>query len=240
MRLIGEAGTDGATVVLWDPEALPADFDARYRAEALDLLDALQRQGRLFWTETGGDGAYRLHVYLDEPVPESRAGDVADPVEIAQFQVPSGVLQFAGAEYVYRQDDAFLAAHPHMGSRMELPAGTYRARIYRAEYPADFVEEQVRSRLGKDAYQYREISGGLIAGAAILTLIGIIVLFLSRLAGWSLAVAGVAALLWVAVVMRVRSPRYHEVGERSGEIEREYPSIVLELQTTIGASPNPV
>ena len=239
MRLIGEAGTDGATVVLWDPEALPADFEARYRDEALDLLEALQRQGRLFWTETGGDGAFLLHVYLDVPVPESLAGHCEDPLEIARFQVPSGVLQFAGAEYVYRQDDAFLVAHAHMGSRLELPAGTYHARIYRVEYPVDYVEEQVRSRLGKDAYQYRETSGGLIAGAAILTLIGIIVLFLSRLAGWSLAVAGVAALLWVAVVVRVRSPRYHEVGERSGEIEQDYPSIVVELQTTIGASPDP-
>lgn len=231
MRLIGEAGTDGATVALWDPEALPVDFDARYRDEALDLLEALQDEGRLFWTETGGDGAYLLHVYLDERLPESLASYCLDPIEIARFRVPSGVLHFAGAEYVYRDDDAFFTSHPHMGSRMELPAGTYCARIYRVEYPDNYVEQQVRAQLGGDAYGYREISGGLIAGAAVLTLIAIIVLFLSRLAGWSLAVAGLAAVLWVAVVVRVRSPQYREVGERSEEVEREYPSIVAAFQS---------
>lgn len=231
MRLIAEAGTDGAMVALWDPQALPEDFDARYRQEPGELLKTLQEQGRLFWDETGGDGAYLLHLYVDEPVPSHLEPYLQNPVEIPQFQVPGGSLWFAGAEYAFHTEDSRLRAHPHMGGRLELPVGVYWARFAQVEYPDDHVEEQIRRRLGDDAYRVRDASGGLIAGAMFVSLAALISLFLSRLSPWSLGLIGLAAVLWIGVTVMTRSRRYREVGERSEQIEHEFPSYIAELRS---------
>jgi len=231
MHLIAEAGTDGAIVALWDPEALPEGFDDRYRHESLELLELLQSEGKLFWTETGSDGAFLLHLFVDQAAPDHLAPYLQDPVEIPAFQVPGGTLWFAGAEYVYRVEGELLRAHPHMGTRMELPAGVYRACFRRCEYPDDFIEDQVRSRLGNDAYRFRDASGGLIAAATFVSLAGIIALIFSRFAPWSIGIIAVGALLWVAVAKLSRSDRYREVGRRSEEIEREFPSMIAELRS---------
>lgn len=231
MRLIAEAGTDAGMVALWDPEALPADFDARYRSEAAELLETLQAEGRLFRHETGGDGSYLLHLFVDAPVPEELRPYLREPLELPRFQVPNGALWLAGAEYVFHTEDAMLRAHPHMGTRLELPAGVYHARMYEASYPEDYVEEQVRRRLGEDAYRLRDVSGGIIAAAVFTSLVAVIALFLSRFSAASLGLLGVAALLWLVVARMTRSRRYREVGEQSEAIEREFPDYVAELRS---------
>lgn len=231
MRLIAEAGTDGAMLALWDPAALPDDFDARYRQETLELLETLQDQGRLYWTETGADGAYRLHLYLDEPVPEALAPFLGERVEIPELQVPGGALWFAGAEYAFRTDDSLLRAYPHQGTRLTLPIGSYRACVFPVEYPEDYVEEQLHQRLGEANYQFRKASGGLITATVFLSLGGLVSAFLSRLAPWSLAVLWLAALGWIAVFALTRSRGYREAGVQAEVAEREYPDYVAELRT---------
>ncbi|MCC2668580.1 MAG: hypothetical protein K0Q72_1051, partial [Armatimonadetes bacterium] len=47
----------------------------------------------------------------------------------------------------------------------------------------------------------------------------------------SLVLAAVAALLWVAVAMFVRTARYREVARRATEVECEYPCLLGELRT---------
>jgi hypothetical protein len=234
MRLIAEAGTDGATLALWDPAALPEEFDARYRQETLELLEALQDQGRLYWTETGSDGSYLLHVYLDEPVPAALAPFLEEQVELRELQVPGGTLWFAGAEYTFRVDDSLLRAYPHQGTRLELPSGSYQACVSRVEYPEDYVEEQLHRSLGDASYRIREVSGRLIAATIFLSLTGLVTAFLSRLASWSLGLLGLAALGWVAVFALTRSRSYREAGAQAEVAEREFPDYVAELRTLGG------
>lgn len=125
-----EAGTDGATVALFDAAGLPADFAEIVQADPIQLFNQLQAEGRLFWSDTGGDGSYLAELTIggtDDPPPDA----LVDPVvSISPFHVPSGRLWFAGAEYVFPDpragvDGAGLARHPHMGGSVDIVAGSY-------------------------------------------------------------------------------------------------------------------
>ena len=123
MRVELEAGTDAATLLVFDPAALPPDYDRRRDHDPLELHEALAEQGRALLFETGADGIYRLHLYVDEPVPADVRAACQNPITVERFQIPSGRLYFTGAEYGFRRDDAFLRAYPQMGASAEVGAG---------------------------------------------------------------------------------------------------------------------
>lgn len=231
MRLVGEAGTDGAMVALFDPEALPEDFDRRYEEEPVELLERLQSEGRLFWTETGADGAFLLHLYLDEPVPGSLAPYCRDPVELPAFQAPGGALWFSGAEYVFHRDDAQMRKYPHMGTRMEIPAGVYHARLLRVEYPEDHVEERVKQAVGARGRRLVESVGCLAGTALALTLGACLAMFASRFSFWSLLLGAAAVLAWIGIIAFVRSSAYRAAREQSTAIQRDFPLMVAEFRS---------
>src|SRR5262249_8834820 len=147
-----EAGTDAAGVALFDPGALPGDFDLRIQDDPIELLEILQQDGKAFYTETGGDGAYLLHAYVDEPIPPNLQAHLRDPITIERFSIPTGHLYFTGSEYAFRQDDSFLRRYPHMGGSVAVPAGEYRLTIHRTEYPPDHLERLLRNETGTAAY----------------------------------------------------------------------------------------
>ena len=64
-----EAATDAAALLLFDPAALPSDFEHQFQSDANGTLERLHRQGLVCWIPVAADGYYLLHVYLDEPVP---------------------------------------------------------------------------------------------------------------------------------------------------------------------------
>src|SRR5438046_665522 len=113
MRHVVEAGTDAAALLLFDPGALPEDFDSR--DDPADVLEQLTEAGRACWFDTGADGAYLLHAYVDEPVPPSLEPYTRDPITREAFAAPTGRLYFTGAEYGFREDDRLLRRYPHMG-----------------------------------------------------------------------------------------------------------------------------
>ena len=115
MRYMIEAGTDAGSLLLFDPKALPADFERLFQNDAGEILDRLTRSGQAFWINTEGDGSYLLHAYVDEPIPAELWACVHNPEAVTDFQVPSGQLFLTGAEYAFREDRGFLDKHPHMG-----------------------------------------------------------------------------------------------------------------------------
>ncbi len=96
MRHVVEAGTDAAMLVLFDRAALPDDLDSRLRQDGPGLLDRLSDEGRMFSLNTGADGAYLLHAFVDEAIPESLRPYLFDPLTRPNFPVPSGRAAVAG------------------------------------------------------------------------------------------------------------------------------------------------
>jgi hypothetical protein len=77
------AGTDAATLVLFDPESLPEDFD-RLGSKQIETLNALSQAGRIY-VQPVDDGGYLLHIYVEEPLPESLAPFAKDPKVWSDF-----------------------------------------------------------------------------------------------------------------------------------------------------------
>src|SRR6266436_3411687 len=109
-----ETGTDVASLLVFDPLALPDDYD-RCPKQQLEIVRKLNEAQRIFLVETGSDGGYLIHAFVDEPVPEYLRAFVREPRVHRHFDAPSGRIYFAGLEYAFRADDSRLKKHPHMG-----------------------------------------------------------------------------------------------------------------------------
>ena len=92
-RLVLPGGTDVAEVAIFSLDALPQRLDR-------DTVARLEREGSLIRFNTGADGAYLLHAYVDEPVPDDlrKYCDIADR-KIATLNVSGG--------HVHRHDEHF-------------------------------------------------------------------------------------------------------------------------------------
>jgi hypothetical protein len=99
------------------------------------------------WINTDADGAYLLHAYVDEPIPASLQPFARDPIVVENFSVPSGRLYFTGAEYGFRENDAFLRKHPHMGGSCSIPPGLIGSSVFRMEYPEGLQERLLKAGL---------------------------------------------------------------------------------------------
>ncbi len=151
MRHIIETGTDAATVCFFDPVALPADFDLRVKEEAFEYLDQLSREGRIWAQNTGADGSYLFHFYIDEKIPESIAKFSDNPQTIARFPVPGGTIWACGTEYAAKNPlAAGLEKFSHMGGCSDLAPGEYHVVAWRVEWPEGFVESELEKSLGKN------------------------------------------------------------------------------------------
>jgi hypothetical protein len=230
MRHIVEAGTDAAGVALFDPGALPADFDSRVQDDPIELFETLQRDGKAFYTETGGDGRYLLHAYVDEPVPGNLQEHLREPVIIERLAVPNGRLYFTGSEYAFRQDDGLLKQYPHMGAAIEVPAGEYRLTISRAAYPANHLENLLREEVGPVAFQLHQ-NMPWFATFAVAAVIALVVGYFAIPREDYLLYLLPASVIVVALpFIVVRLKQYQEARERFAAIQREYPAMVARLE----------
>ncbi len=228
--LLAQAGTDVASLVLLDPEAQPKDFDSDLRRDGHAALSKMQADGRGLWFETGADGAYLAHVYVESELPPILAGALHEPVEVPSLVVQSGRLLFAGAEYAHGPDDSMLRKYPAMGTFVPIPSGRYTLVAWRTEWPDNF-DELLDLRAGFAGKRWRlvQVCSGLLAiGAGILALV--------RASTGSFGQAALIAVVAVAVFVAIRAiGRLPAVTHRSDvahQINMERPSVVFQLLAT--------
>ena len=142
MRHVIDAGTDAGSLLLFDPAALPADFERRFQHDTVEILERLADEGAVIWINTDADGGYLLHLFVDEPVSPEVLARAVETEEIGEFRIPSGRLFFVGSEYAFREDDGFLRKHPHMGGSVTIRPGLYHATLHRSEFPKDDVKSR--------------------------------------------------------------------------------------------------
>src|SRR5882724_5966914 len=123
MRYIIETGTDAANLCFFDPAALPGDFDKQIKEDTIGTFEQIEKEGRIWWKSTDGDGGYLFHFYVDQELPEIVAKHAHDSQKLDRFFVPSGTIWACGAEYAAVDPQAGheqtpkrgLGRHPHMG-----------------------------------------------------------------------------------------------------------------------------
>jgi len=240
MKHVIGTGTDIASVGFFDPAALPEVFDMFLSRDYRRAHETLVREGRLWTCNTGADGAYLFHFYIDTPVPPPVLEHAKDPEAIDRFHVPSGILWVSGEEYVARDPvHGRLGKHPHMGGKFELPAGEYAVTAWRMEWPEDAIEQELARRIGKRNRRWENRIGvitgmllfGLIFGGGWLLLVTVFSLGTpggltsGQRSGW--LVIGPAI---VACVMGMRWLTRQEDNPLRREIEARFPSIVVQLR----------
>ncbi|HKB03664.1 MAG TPA: hypothetical protein VKD90_15680 [Gemmataceae bacterium] len=228
MKHIVEAGTDAATLALFDPAAMPEDAAARIHADQADLMEELVQAGRAYRIDTHADGNYTLHAYVDAPLPEEIARYVHNPVTVEAFHVPSGRLYFAGAEYASPDMEASLSRYK-MGEPFDVRPGVYRLTVYEIEFPDGIDEEMLRAAVPAGAYGLHQ-SMGCFVWLAFLLAIGLGVTLFGLLWPWRYYLIPVclAGIAWPFVLARLKP--YRETQERYRAIQREHPAYVARLE----------
>jgi hypothetical protein len=92
MKHLAKAGMDVASLLIFDPSALPSDYEQRRPKEKLEIVRKLHQEQRVFLVETGADGAYLIHAFVDEPIPDSLKPFVREPQVHDRFEAPSGKI----------------------------------------------------------------------------------------------------------------------------------------------------
>ena len=150
---IVEIGTDAATICGYDPAILPDDFDLKDLGEQADTVQVLAGDGRLWHDETGGDGTYVVHVYVNEaPILDPNVQDrVIEQSDFMRFPCPSGTFVVCGAEYVIRdvevydldaQDKNDVAAGDTQ--ILKVPPGDYRLKFRRIDMDGERERHKIK------------------------------------------------------------------------------------------------
>jgi hypothetical protein len=229
MKHVVEAGTDAANLVLFDPGALPAGFDRLQQVDPFGTLEALTEQGRACLISTEGDGFFRLHAYVDEPVPQRLGRYAIDPSVIPDFSVPSGQLFFTGSEYTFRDDGSFLRKYPHMGSSFLVRPGSYRLTLSRLDYPRGSIDAELRQQ--SSPWEYRLwASQSVVITLAIAAWIGLVIVFFNRhRMPWVKLLFTSLGLLAASPFLLFRMSAFRRAKERVAWIERDHPFVVAQL-----------
>jgi hypothetical protein len=224
-----EGGTDAASMLIFDPAALPDDYDARAREDPTALIEPLAAAGRLSWLDTAADGGYSLGLCVDRPLPPDMVPFAKLAGESGRFSAPSGRLYFTGIEYAFRHDDSFLRKYPHMGAYREIPPGEYHLRVFEMTYPEEFHEDLLRASLPPGAFRVYSLMNSLIPLGCVAVLALVASPFWLGLRLWCTTVLPLALMLVLPAIALSRTRTYREAKRLDQDIRRQYPDYMATL-----------
>jgi hypothetical protein len=231
MRYVVEAGTDAGSLLLFDPSALPEEFEQQFRKDPGEAFNLLSRRGQACRIATAADGAYLLHAYLDEPVPSQLARHAHEPQVIERFQVPSGRIFFSGSESAFRQAESDIRSDSQRRESVSIPAGVYRLTVWRTHFPDDIVQRQFTDQAPQRERLLWSSMRALIP-LAIAAWIGLVVIFFTTVrVPFPDFLAPLLGLILALPLLVRRLDTYQAAKQRFANLERECPSIVALLET---------
>jgi hypothetical protein len=231
-------GTDTAMICFFDPAALPADFDERVRRDQWKFFGELAREGRLWYQETGSDGGFLFHFYVDEEIPGAIAKHASEPQATERFNIPGGTLWACGAEFAARDPlKAGLAKFNHMGGCVTVPPGTYSLTAWRVEWPEDLEQKELEKRAGKNIVRRSNllaVLGGMLFLGSLVATFAVAIGILKALGGslprhlfW---LGGGALLGWAICLPLMRLVTRMEKDPVRREVMMEFPGIVVQMK----------
>lgn len=144
-----EAGTDIATLGVWDAELQKRSNIDR----SLAALDREATQANLFLIRTGGDGGGPVDVYVDEAIPSAARRLVRRVGREHLIHIPSGRFIVAGAEDYQTTTPQTIGQN----SQLEIPPGDYAITCYSPKEEVGFdppSQKQLCETLGATDYRY--------------------------------------------------------------------------------------
>jgi hypothetical protein len=178
---------------------------------------------------TGADGAYLLHAFIDEPVTESLEPYAVDPLTFSVLAVPSGSLYFVGGEFGSRDVERHLARYPHMGGSLAVRPGKYKLTLWRTQYPDDHQESLFKAEVSNIAFAIHQSFGCLVAAVVVGAVVWGVFSFIAKQSVWYAIICGIEAILFCSLLIVRRLPIYRNADERWQAIGRQYPSVVAHL-----------
>jgi len=239
MRMVIGTGTDTAAVALGDPTLLTGLRESRGSAFERQRGEALA-SGAMWRCETGSDGPFLFHLFLDEEPPAALSPYLHDPVTVERLRIPSGRLFVAGEEMFSALP---VDKYPHMGREVRVPAGDYRMTAHRcdaADHVLDTRFEEQATRQHRRAW----VLGNRFAAICVAGTLGaVVVAYVVYLRTVSLGMALVPLLgavgLWLWSHQHRTGPTYKAAETLYRKIELEIPSIVVVLQAARTSSADP-
>lgn len=118
--------TDAAQLAFWDVQHTRTGADSMELRELDEMWKADAWGGRVFYINTGSDGAWDIHLYVDEPVPEDLLLFYKTLNRRFLLRCPSGRLIAHGAEY-YMAD---AEETPGSEDAIQIPPGDYELQLH--------------------------------------------------------------------------------------------------------------
>ncbi len=231
MRAVLAAGTDVATVSLGDPSCLEVLSRCKGVGPCEREAEAAVARGDLWRWQTGGDGAYLLHLFVDEAPPAHLLRFFDPPQRMELFHVPSGRLRFAGEEAFIGALD--ISKYPHMGAETDVPPGDYSLVSNELDWPDEWFDEQFAAASTPEQRLWRE-RGDKAMGHIVLSVVAALVLaYFTYLKTVSLLFALLPAVLPILAWQRLNrihdQPAFKSAKIIADAIDREMPSVVITL-----------
>jgi hypothetical protein len=221
MKLILEGGTDVAQVALFCREDLPDSTPNDESVSAMEQRDTLIR------LSTGADGAYLLHLYVDEPIEEHVFRFcVQDDSLSGRFTTKNGKVGFGGLESTSSQ----FTPNNNIRADGEIAQGSYQYTAYHTEYPDEHIEGAVIDAIGNEGMRYLN-RPTLILWPTLLAVAILLVLTISRSLLFAIPAILVAMAGGLLYIRYVRSAKYLQLQQQKREVERNYPGIVIRLES---------
>lgn len=186
-------GTDAAQLAFWDVQ------HTRPGAESMALpdLDEMWKNdawgGRVFFINTGADGAWDIHFYVDEPVSENLLLFYKTLNRRFLLRCPTGRLIADGAEYYM----ASAEETPGSEDAIQIPPGDYELQLHEL-CEGDLKDPAyLETVVGKeDLAYYLSIEPDFNWGCAGLLLGTLVGYFAHWLPGFLVALAGIGWTVW--------------------------------------------
>lgn len=221
------AGTDAGSVAIFDPAALPHDYESVIKSDTIQVIEHLHRTGKLFWFDTHSDGSYRLKVFEKTELPENLARFVTNKEEVQSLHIPSGRLYFAGIEYISREDFAPLLKHPHMGESIQVTPGSHAATVYTFRYPEDLEENLLKQNLSAEQLAARNRGSYLVPAGFFAFAVLILFFFLLPLTMWAMFVLPVCSAIIGTAVWLIGSRTTKAADLAAEQATDDYPDFAL-------------
>jgi hypothetical protein len=214
-KLILTGGTEVGAMAVFSTDALPV------RLPDSAAIETLTEQGLLLRLPTSARGAYLLHVYLDEPVPDDVMRYCAtSDVRHGRLKLEHGRLGFGGLESAF----ADYAPNAAIRSDASLPAGEYEATAYKAAFPDALVTNAMRGSITPEAKKHLAVPVQFAVIA--LSVLAVMTLLEAWLAA-SVVLLAFAGCLWLFY----KHPTTKRLRDQAHAIELRYPSLVVTLRS---------
>lgn len=218
-------GTDIAAIGLWDVQHGRNDLSAMPYAEAEQALQADAKGGRLFYINTGADGACDVHLYVDETVPPDLLAHYKSLNRQFLLRSPSGRLVAGGVE-VYT---GAVSEEDHEGDTVQVASGEYLVQLHELNEGDVNDPAHLGQVVGEADYAYFQgRSGGSRMGCGLLAAGLILLVFQLWMAGLPLFLAGVGILLYRSW-SNGADERFQDIKDRIEDYHAQYPLFIFSL-----------